>query len=87
VDAVAFGEVTKEEGRERFDAVHEGRARIRLELNEAHLEELDVEAMLKFAERLVTNAARLWVEAKPEEQDRLQHALLPEGVTFGASGI
>ena len=45
---------------------------------------LDVEAVLSFAEHVLTNAGRLWVEATPEQRVRLTTALFPEGVTYEA---
>jgi hypothetical protein len=37
---------------------------------------------LAFAEHVVTNAARLWIELGLEDRQRLQQALFPEGLSF-----
>jgi DNA invertase Pin-like site-specific DNA recombinase len=53
-----------------------------IELSEATIEELDVEAVLGFAEHLMGNAAALW-KALPANRKRvLQDSIFPEGVTF-----
>ena len=49
-------------------------------------EHLDVDAVLSFAEHVLTNAARLWEHASPEHKVRLQRVLFPEGLAWEASG-
>ena len=46
-----------------------------VELHEARIEELDVEGIVGFAEHLLTNAARLWLEASLDQRQRLQRVL------------
>jgi hypothetical protein len=53
-----------------------------LELNDATLDRLDVDGVLAFAEHLLTNAARLWIELGLEEKQRLQRLLFPEGLRY-----
>jgi hypothetical protein len=62
------------------DKLREEIALARIELDDARLEEIDVEGVLAFAEHVLTNAARLWVEASPEQKTRLQRALFPDGL-------
>ena len=59
----------------------------KLELHEAELEELDVEGVLAFAEHLLTNAARLWMEASLDQKQRLQTVFFPEGLRFDGEGF
>jgi hypothetical protein len=40
-------------------------------------EELDVEAVLAFAERVSLNASRMWLEANLEQRQRFQSLLFP----------
>ena len=40
---------------------------MRIELEDAKLDEIDLEGVLGFAEHVLTNAARLWMEASPEQ--------------------
>ena len=53
-----------------------------LELNDAGIETIDVEGVLGFAEHLLSNAARLWLEATLEQRRELQHAIFPDGLPF-----
>jgi hypothetical protein len=68
-------------GRQR-DKVREQIALASIDLEDARQEEIDVESLLGFAEYVVTNAARLWMEATAEQRPRLQRALFPEGLRF-----
>ncbi len=45
-------------------------------------EELDVEAVLGFAEHALSNAAYLWQEFPLELRQRFQAVLFPEGLSF-----
>jgi hypothetical protein len=56
------------------------------ELNEAKFVELDVEAVLGYAENVFINAARMWEAMSSDQKQRFQQVLFPEGVQFGADG-
>ena len=62
------------------DAIREQIALATIDLGDARHEETDVEAVLGFAEYVMTNAARLWMESTIEQKTRLQRALFPEGL-------
>ena len=47
---------------------------------EDRLEELDVDAMLGFTRRLLSQPGRLWADAAPETKIGLQRALFPQGL-------
>jgi len=51
------------------------------------LDELDVEGILAFAERLLTRAADLWVQASLDQRQRFQQLFFPEGIAFDGSGF
>jgi hypothetical protein len=53
-----------------------------LQLHDARIEGLDVEAVLGFAEYLVSNAGRVWAEATLEQKQRLQATIFPHGLPF-----
>lgn len=67
--------------RER-DILREQLALAEMELNDAVLEDLDVEGVLGFAEHVLTDAARLWAELNIDGKQELQQALFPEGLSF-----
>ena len=46
------------------------------------IEELDVQGILAFAERVLPRAADLWVQASLNQKQRLQQLFLPEGIAF-----
>ena len=46
------------------------------------LEELDVEGILAFAERVLPSASNLWVQSSLAQKQRLQQVFFPEGVRF-----
>ena len=47
---------------------------------EVELEQLDVEAVLNFAQRLLSQPERWWGQASSEDKIRLQRALFPDGL-------
>jgi hypothetical protein len=46
------------------------------------LEELDVEGILAFAERILPRAADLWVQASLEQRQRLQQLFFSDEIAF-----
>jgi hypothetical protein len=57
----------------------------RVDRHSAYLDELDVEAILAFAERVLPRAADLWVQASLEQRQRFQQLFYPEGISFACS--
>ncbi len=49
------------------------------------LEELDVEGILAFAERLLPSAASTWVHASLDQRQRLQTLFFPEGIALSGT--
>jgi hypothetical protein len=56
--------------------------RAQIERHASEIEELDVEGILAFAERVLPNAADLWVQASLDQKQRLQQLFFPEGLRF-----
>ena len=46
------------------------------------VDELDVEGILAFAERVLPRAADLWVQASLEQRQRFQQLFFPDGIRF-----
>ena len=46
------------------------------------VEELDVEGILAFAERILPRASDLWVQASLDYKQRLQALFFPEGIAY-----
>ena len=71
---------------EQIDLLNEQIALSELEIYETKLEELDLEAALNFAMNALSNAASFWSQCSPEQKQRFQRVLFPEGLVFeGAS--
>lgn len=53
----------------------------------SELDELGVEGILAFAERVLPRASDLWVQASLDQRQRFQQLFCPEGITFGGNGL
>ena len=58
-----------------------------LAAHDAKIEAFDVEGVLGFAEHLVANAGRLWVEGTLEQRQSIQRAIFPEGLPYNGREI
>ena len=56
-----------------------------LGLYDAVSDQFGVEGVLAFAEHLLWNAARLWIELGLDQRQELQQVLLPQGLGFDGS--
>ena len=54
----------------------------RIAKHSAELDELDVEGILAFAERVLPRAADLWVQAPLDQRQRFQQLFFPEGIAY-----
>ena len=46
------------------------------------LDEIDVEGLLAFAERILPRASELWLQSSLEQKQRLQTLFFADGITF-----
>ena len=53
-----------------------------MELHEAQIEQINIEGVLGFAETIILDASRLWIEGNLDQRQRLQMVLFPKGVTY-----
>jgi hypothetical protein len=63
------------------DKVQENLAVADRELHEARIDRIDVEGVLGFAEHLIANAARAWMEASLEQRQQIRK--LPRSIDSG----
>jgi hypothetical protein len=54
----------------------------RIDGRSGQLDELDVEGILAFAERILPRAADLWVQASLDQRQRFQQLFFPDGISF-----
>jgi site-specific DNA recombinase len=64
------------------DRLREELTLVQIDRHGSHLEELDVEGIMAFAERVLPRAADLWVQSSLDQRQRLQQLFFPEGVRF-----
>jgi hypothetical protein len=60
---------------------------VTIELENVRSNELDIEGLLRFSEDVLCDAARLWTDAAPEQKQRLQAALFPQGLRMRDGGF
>ena len=53
----------------------------------SELEEMDVEGILAFAERVLPSASNLWVQSSFNQKQRLQQLFFPDGMRFDGKRI
>jgi hypothetical protein len=53
----------------------------------SELEEMDVEGILAFAERVLPSAASLWVHSSFGQKQRLQQVFFPDGIRFDGTKL
>ena len=59
----------------------------RIDRHSGQLDELDVEGILAFAERVLPRASDLWVQASLEQRQRFQQLFFPDGIAFDGNGF
>jgi DNA invertase Pin-like site-specific DNA recombinase len=59
----------------------------RIDRHSGQLDELDVEGILAFAERVLPRASDLWVQASLERRQRFQQLFFPDGIAFDGKGF
>jgi hypothetical protein len=69
------------------DKLREALTLVQMDRHATELEELDVEGILAFAERVLPSASNLWVQASLNQKQRLQQLFFPEGVRFDGKGF
>jgi hypothetical protein len=65
-----------------YERLREELTLVQIDRHFTQLEELSVEGILAFAERVLPKASDLWVHASLDQRQRLQQLFFPEGVPF-----
>ena len=68
--------------RREDDRLSQEIALARLELHDAQIEQIDIEGVLGFAESIILDARRLWMEGTLDQRQRLQKVLFHKGVSY-----
>jgi hypothetical protein len=78
----------REGGRDRHaEKLREELTLARIDHHSSQLEELDVEGILAFAERVLPRATELWVQASLDQRQRFQQFFFPDGIAFDGKRI
>jgi hypothetical protein len=64
------------------DKLREELTLTQMDRHSSELEEMDVEGILAFAERVLPSASNLWVQSSFPQKQRLQQVFFPDGVRF-----
>src|SRR5207245_2444191 len=62
-------------------------SRSQMDRHASELEEMDVEGILAFAERVLPSASNLWVQSSLSQKQRLQQLFFPDGMRFDGTRI
>ena len=69
-----------------LDKLHEEIALAQIDLHDAQLQKFDIEAVLRFAEQVVMNAALMWSKMSTDQKQRFQRILFPKCLTVSDNG-
>ena len=64
------------------DKLREELTLVQIDRHASELEEMNVEGILAFAERVLPSASNLWVQSSLAEKQRLQQVFFPDGIRF-----
>ena len=64
------------------DKMREELTLVQMDRHSLELEEMDVEGILAFAERVLPSASNLWVQSSFAQKQRLQQVFFPDGIRF-----
>ena len=64
------------------DKLREELTLAQMDRHSSELEEMDVEGILAFAERVLPSASNLWVQSSFTQKQRLQQVFFPDGIRF-----
>lgn len=59
----------------------------KMALNETHVEELELDAMLNYALAFIRTPELIWLDAEPEAKCKYQRMIFPNGVFYGEAGF
>ncbi len=79
------GTYSKEEGKERLAEIKSGIIATEIALNEARIDQLDMETAISYATSFMGNLARQWFDLAPELRPRFQTLIFPDGVPYSRS--
>jgi len=67
---------------EQIDLLRQDAALAEMRLHDTKLEEFDVEGVVEFASRIMSDLSRFWAQATLEQKIKFQTVLFPDGLKF-----
>jgi hypothetical protein len=67
---------------EHLDLLDDDIALVKIEIHDATLEELDIEAALNYATDALRNAERFWIQCSTDQKQTFQRVLFSKGLVF-----
>jgi hypothetical protein len=74
--------LTESDYRQMKEALEQEILTLKMKVNEAKQDEIEIEQLLDFSENLLLNAAGTWSDSGLEARQRLQQILFPQGVAY-----
>ena len=74
--------IGEDDYRQMKEALEQEILTLDMKVNEARQDEIEIEELLDFSEKLLLNAAGAWKQSGLEQKQRLQQVLFPQGVTY-----
>ncbi|MEA2238331.1 MAG: site-specific recombinase [Thermoanaerobaculia bacterium] len=87
VEMLAEGRISQEAYDGAVSQVEDNLQIARVARRELQVDQIEVEAILDFAERLLSNLASVWTAATFEQKLRIQRAILPSGLPYTRDGF
>jgi hypothetical protein len=69
------------------DKLREELTLAQMDRHSCELEEMDVDGILAFAERVLPSASNLWVQSSFAQKQRLQQVFFPDGIRFNGKKL
>jgi site-specific DNA recombinase len=82
IDAVIDKRISQEIYEERLYRVDQKIALAEIALHDASVEELEIDTLLRFADRVLGDTSRLWLDSSVEQRQKLQRIVFPNGLRF-----
>lgn len=67
---------------EQLELIEDEIALAQLDVHDAKLEELDIDAALNYSTDALRNARRFWIQCSADQKQNFQRVLFPEGLVF-----
>ena len=82
VDAIIDKRISQEIYDERLEGLEQRIAFAEIAVHDASIDELEIDTLLTFADRVLGETARLWLDSGTDQRQQLQRIVFPDGLSF-----